>query len=389
MDRKNRANHPMFFEQIIRKSEGYIWRFGNATVEFMSSGDHSNVVGATASECLDMDEAHKISRAKFDEDFAPFTASTNAATLLWGVAADGLDTIESYRNHNIEEGRKDLNLYYPCDVWMESPTYRAHVEGRVKALGWDHPIIKTQYRLIPVSQEGTFISKPQALSLFSSEHDRELSPRPNETYEILIDLAAGNEEFNPTGSFDRFDTDSDETTPTDSTVVWVYRVTNEICQNNIFPVCHLVSLDWWTGVTLPEQEIRITKLIQDWRAQKVTVDGVGVGRQMAESLEQRFGPMVVNKYIANASTVSEDSFDLLARLNYGAIKMFRDDGSKEWAEFERQVGWTRYSANRGKMNLTKPQADKHIDMVKALTYVNRNRPDASVHEICTVESSYE
>jgi hypothetical protein len=389
LDRKNIAHHPLCMDTRIQKTEGYIWRLGNATVEFMSSGPHSNVVGATASECLDMDEAHQIGREKFDEDFAPFTASTDAATLLWGVAADGLDTIESYRVLNEENKRKDLNLRYPCEIWMEhSEVYASHVKGRERALGWEHPIMKTQYRLIPVANEGTFLSKTQSKSFLDSEHDKELSPRPGKVYEIVIDIAAGNEDLNPNNTFDRLDTDSNEQTATDSTVVWIYEVTEHICQNNIFPIVNMVSLEWWTGVTLPEQEIKITELIRYWKAQKVTIDGVGVGRQMAEALEQRFGPFMINKYIASGPSVSEDCFDLLARLNYGAVKMFRNDGSREWLELERQLGWTKYASKNGKMSLMKPGSDKHIDMVKALTYIGRNKPNATVMQILSNESEY-
>jgi len=384
IDIKNVIHHPLFQEQKIKKSEGYIWQVGNATVEFMSSGPHSNVVGATASYCLDMDEAHKIDKAKFDEDFMPFTASTNAGTLLWGVAADGLDTIEWYRQSNAESGNKHLNLYYPCDLWAEvNPIYRSHVEGRVQALGWDHPIIKTQYRLIPVANEGTFINAKQAHNLFDSSHERELFPRPNVQYEMLIDLAGGNEDFNPDKEFI-----GEGETHTDSTVIWIYEVTRIICQNNIYPVVKISNMYWWTGVPLPQQQEQIKRLILDWRVSKVTVDGVGIGRQIAESLEQDFGTFIVNKYIASSSTISEDCFDLLARLNYSAVKMFRDDASPDYAEFKRQVSWTKYSSSQGKMTLSKPKADKHIDMVKALTYINRNKPEAYIHQILSVESDY-
>jgi hypothetical protein len=387
---KNVIGHPMFLSKKIQKSEGYIWKLGNATVEFMSSGPHSNVVGATASECLDMDEAHQISKDKFDEDFAPFTASTNAATVLWGVAADGMDTIESYRQLNIESGKPELNLYYPCELWAEVlPAYKGHLEDRIRALGWDHPIMKTQYRLIPVSHEGTFINSSQARVLFDSDHNRHLSPESDCVYEMMVDVAAGNEDFNPTSKFmNEAEIDAGGNTPTDSTVIWIYQVTDKKCVNNLFPVLKLVNIYWWTGVPLPKQEVELTNLIEFWRVQKVTIDGVGVGRQMAEAIEQKFGSYIVNKYIANATSVSDDCFDLLARLNYGAVKMFRNDGSPEWAQFEKQVGWTKYASNKGKMNLAKSKSDQHIDMVKALTYLHQNHPDSTIHQILTVESEY-
>jgi hypothetical protein len=384
LNKKNIIHHPLFNCDKLQKSEGYIWQLGNATVEFMSSGKHSNVVGATASECLDMDEAHKIDKAKFDEDFAPFTASTNAGTLLWGVAANGLDTIEWYRQSNIENKRPQLNLYYPCDVWADaSEIYRAHLNSRVEALGWDHPIVKTQYRLIPVANEGTFINGIQAKNLFNSDHYREQSPRSGSTYEIVIDLAGGNEDFNPDKNFV-----GEGDTMTDSTVIWIYEVTPIICQNNIFPVIRIVNMYWWTGVPLPDQQAAIKDLVLFWRAQKITVDGIGIGRQIAESLIADFGTYMINMYIATNTTISEDCFDLLARLNYSAVMMFKNDGTPEWKEFERQVGWTKYSSSQGKMSLQKPFSDKHIDMVKALTYISRNNPSAAMHSIFSVAGDY-
>lgn len=392
VDRKNNIKHPLFLNQKIQKSEGYIWKFGNATVEFMSSGPHANVVGGTASECLDMDEAHKINLAKFDEDFAPFTASTNAGTLLFGVAADGLDVIEHYRNYNKEEGRDDLNLYYPCDVWVEAhPPYAKHVEGRANVLGYDHPIFKTQYRLLPVANEGTFLNSKQVRGFFSGEHQRHVKPERNRQYEMLVDIAAGNEDFNPDNNFV-----GEAETETDSTVIWIYEVTGETTPNG-FPIILIRNLLWWTGVSLEDQSTEIEELIEYWGVNKVTIDAVGVGRQIAESAAKKFGAFdpkeeiqsgIVNPYVANINSVSEDCFDLLARLNATAVRMFADDGSPEYEELKRQAGWTKYHSSKGKMSLLKPKSDKHIDMVKGLTYFNQNKPDKQMHEIFKNESSY-
>jgi hypothetical protein len=389
LDAKKRIRHPLFNGQKLIQEEGYIWRLGNASVEFVSSGPQANVVGATASECLDMDEAHKVDKAKFDEDFAPFTASTNAATLLWGVAANGLDTIEAYRKLNIEAGRPDLNLYFPCEIWREFvPTYAAHLDDRISKLGWDHPIIKTQYRLIPVAAEGRFLQPNHLRTLFSGDHERVQRPRHGVRYELMIDIAAGNEDFNPDADFE-----GEEDTKTDSTVIWVYEVSPILSTNGVFPIVRLVNLHWFTGVPLPKQEGEIKSLIEFWNPEKVTIDAVGVGRQIAEAMAEIFGDAetsgIVHKYVASDTSVSEDCFDLQARLNFNSVTMFRDDGSPEWAEFERQCGWTLYSSANGKMKLIKPKGGKkHIDMVKGLTYMNRNSPAAGMHEIYKVEGHF-
>lgn len=384
IDTKWRIRHPIFEGQKLVREEGYIWKVGNASVEFLSSGPNANVVGATASECLDMDEAHKVRKEKFDEDFMPFTADQNSATLLWGVAADGLDTMAWYYNKNIEDGNEHLNVRLPCEIWMESnPVYAGHVNSRVKALGWDHPIIKTQYRLIPVAAEGRYLNEKQVSSLLSSDHERQRIPRPGTRYEALIDFAGGNEDFNPKGNIE-----GNEDTATDSTVVWIYEVSEILCANGIFPIVRIVDMLWSTGANLPAQEEAITAYLDKWYVQKITADAVGIGRQLSEKLELLYGPDIVNKYTANSTSVSEDLFDLQARLNYGAVKMFQNDSSPEWAEFERQCNWTKYASSDGKMKLVKPGPKKHIDMVKALTYLNQNKPAAGVQTIIRMDGVY-
>jgi hypothetical protein len=381
---KNLIKHPVFENARLIKEEGYIWRVGNASVEFISSGPNANVVGATASTCLDMDEAHKVDKAKFDEDFAPFTANTAAATLLWGVASNGLDTIEAYREKNVEEGKPELNLYYPCEVWMDvHEPYRIHVEDRIRALGYDHPIIKTQYRLIKVAAEGRFLSEAQVRSMLSGNHERQRKPRPGRCYEMVIDVAAGNEDFNPDGEIE-----GNEDTATDSAIIWIYEVTPILASNGIFPIVRLVNLVWSTGASLPKFEKEVDETIEFWNPNKVTIDAIGVGRQIAESMVAKYGKHTVNAYTADTTSVSTDCFDLLARLNFSSVLMFQDDSSPEWAEFERQCGWTKYASDKGKMKLIKPEATKHIDMLKGLTYLNQNNPAAGVEEILSVEGDY-
>ena len=384
LNNKNRIGHPLFEGARLIKEEGYIWRLGSASVEFISSGPNANVVGATASTCLDMDEAHKISRAKFDEDFAPFTANTAAATLLWGVASNGLDTLEAYREKNVEEGMAHLNLYYPCEVWMDiHEPYRIHVEDRIRMLGYDHPIIKTQYRLIKVAAEGRYLSEAQVRSLLSGDHERVRKPRPGKRYQMVVDIAAGNEELNPDGEIEGM-----EDTSTDSGVIWIYEITGDLASNGFFPVVHVVNLTWSTGASLPQFEKEVDAQIDFWNPDKVTIDAVGVGRQIAESMKTKYGENTVNVYTASSTSVSADCYDLLARLNFNSVLMFQDDGSPEWKEFERQCGWTKYASDKGKMKLLKPEPNKHIDMVKGLTYINQNNPTGGVNEIYSLEADY-
>lgn len=376
--------HPLFKNAKLTTEEGYIWRLGNASVEFISSGPTANVVGGTANVCLDMDEAHKVNKDKFDEDFAPMAADKSAAIVLWGVAADGHDLMSFYREHNKSIGRSDLNIDLPCEVFMEhNPRYARHVEARVSALGYDHPIIKTQYRLVDVASEGSFFNSIQQVSLLDGGHERELVPRAGSRYQMIVDIAASNE--NNVEDILKGDEDAVE----DSTAIWLYKVTNILTANGLFPLIQLVNVIWLTGVSLPKQEELIEDTIKTWKCEKVTIDSIGVGRQIGESMAKKFGPVMVNAYTASADTVSQDCYDLLARVNHNAVKMFRNDGSEVWREVERQVGWTKYSAKEGRMKLLKPKgAKKHIDLVKALTYINQNSPSAGAQKFYANKSDY-
>lgn len=381
----NIIRHPLFAREKLSKEEGYIWRLGNAAVEFLSSGPHSNVVGATASTCLDMDEAHKIDKDKFDEDFAPFTADTNAGTLLWGVGGNGMDTLQWYIDSNKDNKKDHLNLCYPCDIWMEiHPPYRAHVESRVNVLGWDHPIIMTQYRLLSIAARGRFINAKQAMSLLSGQHHRCRAPRHGRRYQMTVDVAAGNEEFNPDNLLEGF-----EDVDTDSSAIIIYEVTDEMSLNGIFPIVNIMDIIWLTGTDIGVDEEVVDDAIELWNPDKVTIDGVGVGRQLSENMVKKYGPSMVKMYIASDTDVSEDCFGTLARLNSDSIKMFLNDDSPEWRQFEKQLTHTQYQAQKGKMKLIKPKSDKHIDIVKSMTYIDRNHPVAGIVQLFADGGDYD
>lgn len=380
----NIIRHPLFSNERLTKEEGYIWRLGNAAVEFLSSGPQSNVIGGTASTVLDMDEAHKIDKDKFDEDFAPFTADTNAGTLLWGVGGNGLDTLQWYIDSNNDRGKGHLNLFYPCDYWMDvHPPYREHVEKRVNVLGWDHPVILTQYRLKSIAAKGRFINTKQAMSMYGRTHERIRSPKYGRRYQMIVDIAGGNEEFNPDNLLQGF-----EDVDTDSTAVIIYEVTDQLSKNGIFPIIRIVDIIWLTGTDIGIDEDMVKTAIKHWSPEKVCIDAVGVGKQLAESMVRSFGPSMINAYTASDTDVSEDCFNTLARLNADSIKMFSDDDSPEWREFERQITHTQYASQKGKMKLIKPKSDKHIDIVKALTYLNQNNPVGGVMELFATGSDY-
>ncbi len=352
-----------------RPRYGFTFERGPVSIIFLSSDRNAQVVGATASVALDLDEAHKVDAGKFEEDFSPMCAFNNVPVIMWGVAADQNDLLYEYRQKN-EKDCPENNLQYPAPIWCEiRPEYAKHFEERVAKLGIDHPVIKTQYLLEDIKALGGFLNEWQIASILSGDHKRRKSPKEGCSYVVLIDIAGEAEE--------------EETDPfkksfgqRDATVALVVEVDKRKLKND-FPLFRIVDLFWWVGRSLaegpsqlPGQQATLLKILELWKPFSVVVDARGVGEQMAAYFAGKYGE--VNEYKANIQSVSDDCYDTLALANNERIKLFKDDGSDEYQEFVRQLEHTKYQiVQHDKMKLTKPKSNAHIDMVKALTYLSR------------------
>jgi hypothetical protein len=65
---------------------GYIVRLGRARQVFLSAEPEANVAGHTCHTLLEVDEAQDVDADKFDKDFRPMAATTNATTVYYGTA---------------------------------------------------------------------------------------------------------------------------------------------------------------------------------------------------------------------------------------------------------------------------------------------------------------
>jgi hypothetical protein len=69
-----------------RAREGYIREVGAARALFFSGAPAAQVVGATASVLLEIDEAQAFSAEKYARDFRPMGATANTTSVLYGTA---------------------------------------------------------------------------------------------------------------------------------------------------------------------------------------------------------------------------------------------------------------------------------------------------------------
>ena len=131
------------------RENGYMIRVGRARISFFSGEAQSNIVGATASLLLEVDEAQNVGIEKFDTQIAPMAASTDATRVFWGTAwtVDTLLARELRAAQRIEAGDGLRRVFRrdALEIGQVVPAYARFVAGQVERLGREHPSVRTQY----------------------------------------------------------------------------------------------------------------------------------------------------------------------------------------------------------------------------------------------------
>src|SRR5262249_48851990 len=110
--------------------------------------------GAPASILLEVDEAQDVPEEKYDRDFAPMAASTNAVRVFYGTAGRDDDLLQRIKAANLEAAQRDgAQRHFEYAWWVIAEHNRAYgefVESERERLGATHPTFQSQYELKPV-----------------------------------------------------------------------------------------------------------------------------------------------------------------------------------------------------------------------------------------------
>jgi hypothetical protein len=283
-------------------------------VFLLSAGPESNIVGATASILLEIDEAQDVAIDKYDRDLRPMASTTNATTVLYGTAwsDDTLLAVERAKNLEYEE-RTGIKRHFEYD-WRTlaaiNPKYKKFVESEIARLGEEHITIRTQYRLLPISGAGFLLSGLQR-HLLRGSHRWESEPDSDYVYVAALD--AGGEERPKPG---------EETKPSgkrDSTVVTIGRVSyNELD----LPKIEIVHQQWWEGMKWADQYAATAALMQHWNIRKLVVDATGLGEALASLLIDRFTDERITAFKFSRPTKSRLTYQFLSMVNSSRLKLY-------------------------------------------------------------------
>jgi hypothetical protein len=347
---------------------------GEARVVFLSAEPTANVVGHTASLLLEVDEAQDVDQEKFDRDFRPMAATSNATTVLYGTPWDDRTLLERAKQHNLEAERRDgIRRHFQYDwqiVARYNPGYAQHVETERARLGETHPTFLTQYCLKTVAGGGRFLSPSQRAQL-QGDHDRTSQPQAGATYIAGLDMGGGADVAQPAAPSGEWSAgapagDAPIAGRHDATVLTIARLVYPppaaLVQQ---PRAEIVEHLTWTGEPHERLLPRLIDLLQNvWRVARVSVDATGLGETTARLIAQALGPSRVDAVKFTATSKSELGFELLAAINSGRLKMYRSDDSPQYRDFWRQAELARvaYRAN-STMNFFVEETDGHDDLL--------------------------
>lgn len=352
------------------REHGFSVRLGQARQRFLSAAPTAQVVGATASLLLEVDEAQDVALEKYLKDFRPMGAATNATTVLYGTPWDGSSLLERVKAEHLELERRDgirRHFEYSWEVVAAAnPAYRRYVEQERQHLGEHHPLFRTQYLLQPLSGESRAFSADVRARL-AGAYPRAVGPRPGATYVAGIDLAGEAEE-------DPRQASRAQARQRDSTVLVVGEVTPPLLPPPLIgrrlaafpPGLRVVDLRGWTGVRHAALFSQLAHLLgEHWRCRRVVVDATGVGAGVASFLRETLGS-VVEPFVFSAATKSDLAFRLLAAAENGRLQLpAGDDPDLQRAWQELALARTAVRPN-GQLNLFVDPAEGHDDVVMAL-----------------------
>ncbi|MDZ4158280.1 MAG: hypothetical protein U1B80_00695 [Anaerolineaceae bacterium] len=336
-------------KSLWRKENGYIYRIGSARVFFLSGATAANIVGATASTLLQVDEAQDVAIDKYDRDIAPMAAATNATRVFWGTAWTGRTLLarelQQAQAAEQADGMRRVFALTADEVATEVPAYGRFVASQVARFGRSHPIVRTQFFSEAIDAEGSMFP-PGRKELMAGAHPRLDAPEPGRVYALLLDLAGEDEDLNrahPGATPERA-----AGSRRDATALTVVELDFSTLADELLyaPTYRVVHRRQWVGVKHSRLYGELRALAEAWRSRHVVVDATGVGAGMASFLERAL-PGKVIPFIFNQASKSRLGWDFLAVVDSGRYREHAGVGDELQAAFWRQAAFCEYEALPG------------------------------------------
>jgi terminase large subunit-like protein len=277
-----------------KPSAGFIFRFHKARLQFFSGENKAKVVGATADLLLSVDEAQDIAPAKFEKEFDPMTASTNATRVFWGTAWTSQTLLAQQAKKAREEEAKDgiqrVFFHTAEDVAKIVPEYAAHLERVLRERGRQHPLVRTQYFNEDIdAQGGMFNAGRMALMFGDSLNTTDTKEKSKGgIYAFCIDVAGMDEANVQAAQMMQMGNPG-----RDSTTLSVVEIDLSTLETLQAPTYRVVQREAWQGLNHLTAFGKLKALAETWNPQHIVIDATGVGEGLWAMLEKAFPRRVI------------------------------------------------------------------------------------------------
>ena len=275
------------------KSAGNHYRFHKSHLTFLSAAPGSNIVGATASTLLSLDEAQDIEIAKYDKQIAPMAASTNATRVFWGTAWSAQTLLarelRAAREAEARDGIRRVFQITAQEVSKEVPAYGTFVDEQIARMGRNHPMVRSQFFSEEIDFAGGLFT-PSRLGLMQGAHTAIETPLPGKRYAMLIDLAGEDEALRQGGANTEL-----ENPDRDLTAVTMVELDFSLLGEDLVgkPIYRVVNRQLWQGERHSTLYARLLHLAELWQPEKIVVDASGVGAGVGSFLRDKLGERVI------------------------------------------------------------------------------------------------
>jgi hypothetical protein len=288
---ENRLKGNLLTKSFWSKRSDFMRMIDQAVVSFLSGDAAANVVGATASLALFINEAQDITPLKYDKDFAPMVASTNATRIIVGTVWTSRTLLarelRAAKEAQKKDGIKRIFIYDADKVGRIVPAYKDFVKAEVKKLGRNHPLIKTQYYCEEIdAQAGMFNAARRAL--MAGDRPAQTAPIEGHIYVFTLDVA-GQDESVMQGGEDEFLNNPGR----DSVTLTIHDVDLSSLELLQAPTYRPVYRQAWQGQNHIVIFGKLCALFDSWKPQYLVIDSTGVGEGLWAMLDRKYSTRIL------------------------------------------------------------------------------------------------
>jgi hypothetical protein len=300
-----------------KKRSDFMRMIGQARVSFLSGDGQANVVGATASLLLIINEAQDIAPMIYDKKAAPMVASTNATRVIVGTAWTSQTLLarelRAARQAEAADGIRRVFVYDADEVRKHNPAYGKFVDGEIARLGRHHPLVETQYFNTEIdAQAGMFNATRRAL--MTGDQPAQDKPTAGHVYAFCIDIAGQDE-----AAFGDVDAELLNNPGRDAVALTIYDVDLSSLATLQAPTYRAVYRETWTGLNHLVIFGKLAAFGATWKPLWWVIDATGVGEGLWAMLDKAFPTKVIPvKY--SASVKSEIGYRYLAIIETGRMR---------------------------------------------------------------------